>query len=165
MSNLSTSTAQPSQPASVVSSEDASSTKPSSVHEEEGSKETVPATETCPFPECKKECNRAQELERHIWERHLPPHLYCEQPGCNLTGTRLYLINGHHADNHPDVPMPEQDASVIYDAKVLAKRVRTKEISIEQAVHEACTLFDEKARQEGKLGIWRWANRLQLEAI
>jgi hypothetical protein len=54
---------------------------------------------------------------------------------------------------------------VIYDAKVLAKRVRTKEISIEQAVHEAFTLFEEKARQEGKLGIWRWTNRLQLEAI
>ena len=165
MSNLSISTAQPSQPASVVSSEDTSSTDPSSVREEAGLKETVSATETCPFPGCKKECNRNQELKRHIWERHLPPHLYCEEPGCNLTGTRPYLLNSHHADNHPGVPMPEQDASVIYDAKVLAKRVWTKEISIEQAVHEAFTLFEEKARQEGKLGIWRWTNRLQLEAI
>ena len=144
----------------LSSEEDASSTDSSSVREEGGSKETSSTAETCPFPGCKKECSRPQESERHIWERHLPPHLYCEQPGCNSTGTRPYLLNSHHADKHPGVPMPEQDPSVIYHAKVLAKQVRNREIGIEEAVREAYTLFEEKAKQEGKL--WRWTNGLQL---
>jgi hypothetical protein len=134
------------------------------VREEVGSKETVLATETCPFPGCKKKCGRSQELERHVYERHLPPHLYCEQPGCDFTsGGRFYLLKSHRADKHPGVAMPEQDAYTIYDAKVLAKQVRTKEIGIEQALREACSLFEEKAKQMGKLGIWGWTNGLQLE--
>ena len=60
--------------------------------------------------------------------------------------------------------MPEQGAIMIYDAKVLARQVRTKEIGIEQAVHEARSLFEKKAKPMGKLGIWRWANGLQFEA-
>jgi len=146
----------------LPSYEGAFSANSSSVGEEAGSKEIVLAIETCPFPECQKKCGRFQELERHIYERHLPPHLYCEQPGCNLTSSRFYLLKSHRADNHPGVPMPGQHAITIYDAKVLAKQVRTKEIGIEQAVHEACSLFEEKAKQMGKLGIWR--NGLQLEA-
>jgi hypothetical protein len=130
----------------------------SSVREEAGSKETVLATETCPFPGCKKKCGRFQELERHICERHLPPYLYCEQPGCDLTSSRLYLLKSHRTDKHPGVPMPEQGASTIYDAKVLARQVRTKEIGIEQAVHDACSFFEEKAEQMGKLGMWRWVS-------
>jgi hypothetical protein len=147
----------------VLSFEDASSTHSSSVHEEAGSKEIVSETETCLFPECKKKCSRSQELERHVYERHLPPRLYCEQPGCDLTSSRFYLLKSHCADKHPGVPMPKQDAITIYDAKVLAKQVRTKEIGIEQAVLQAWLLFEEKARQMGKLGIWQM-NGLQFEA-
>ena len=133
--------------------------------EEAESKEIVVSeTETCPFPECKKKCGRFQELERHIYERHLPPLLYCEQPGCDLTWSRSYLLRNHYADKHPGVPIPEQDAITIYDAKALARQVRTKNIGIEQAVHEARSLFEKKAKQMGKLGIWRWANGLQFEA-
>jgi hypothetical protein len=113
---------------------------------------------TCPFPECKKEFGRFQELERHICDRHLPPYLYCEQPGCELTSSRLYWLKGHRASKHPGVPMPEQDVFTIYDAKVLARQVRTKEIGIEKAVHDACSFFEEKAEQMGKVGIWRWAS-------
>ena len=149
------------QPASVLSFEDASSTDSSSVREEPGPTGTVSAAEACPFPGCKKECGRPQELERHIWERHLPPHLYCEQLGCNFTSGRAYLLKSHHIDKHPDAPMPRQDASMIYDTKIIAKQVRTKEVGIEEAVHEACALFEEKARQMGKLGIWRWINGLE----
>ena len=141
----------------MLSFEDAPSTNSSSVREEAGSKEAALAIETCPFPGCKKKCGRFQESERHIWERHLPPHLYCEQPGCDFTSSRFYLLKSHH-DKHPGVPMPEQGGFTIYDAKVLAKQVRTKEIGIEQAVHEACSLFEEKAKQMGKLGIWHWMN-------
>jgi hypothetical protein len=158
LSNLSTVT-QPSQPASVLYSEDvyedASSTS-SSVREEEESKEVV--SETCPLPECEKDCGRPQELERHFWERHLPPHRYCGQPGCNFIGSRPYLLKGHHSDNHPDVL--EQDVFIIYDAKVLAKQVRTKEIGIEEAVRKAYTLFEEKRKQEGKLWCWPGTNGL-----
>jgi len=166
LSNLSTATAQPPQPAAFLSYEDVSSMNSSSVGEEAGSKEIVLATETCPFPGCnlRKRCGRFQELERHIYERHLPPQLYCEQPGCDSTASRFYLLKSHRTDKHPGVPMPEQDAITIYDAKVLAKQVRTKEIGIEQAVHEACTLFEKKAKQMGKLGVWRWTNGLQCEA-
>ena len=125
--------------------------------EEAGSKENVSATETCPFPGCnlRKKCGRFQELERHIYERHLPPHFYCEQPGCNFISSRFYLLINHRTDKHPGLPTPEQDAITIYEAKVLAKQVRTKEIGIEQAVDEARTLFKKKAKQMGKLGVWR----------
>jgi hypothetical protein len=152
-----TATAQPPQPTSE-SFEDASCTNSSSFREEAGPKETVSATETCPVSECEKECNRPQETERHIWERHLPPHLYCEQPDCNLIGSRTYLLKSHRADEHPGVAIPGQGVLVIYDAKVLAKQVRTKEISIEEAVRKARVLFDEKAREVGKVGQWRWVN-------
>jgi hypothetical protein len=148
----------------LLSYEDASSTISSSVGEEAESKEIVLETETCPFPECKKKCGRFQELERHIYERHLPPYLHCGQPDCDSTSSRFYLLRGHHADKHPDFLMPEQDAITIYDAKALARQVRTKEIGIEQAVHDACSLFEKKAEQMGKLGIWRWTNGLQFEA-
>jgi hypothetical protein len=158
---MSTAATQPPQLAFVLSFEDASSTDSSSLREEAGSTEPVSATETCSFPGCKKECGRPQELERHIWERHLPPHLYCEQSGCNFTSSRLYLLKDHHVDKHPGVVMPKQDTFTIYDAKAIAKQVRTKEVGIEQAVHEACTLFEERAKQMGKLGIWRWINGLE----
>ena len=142
------------------SEDDASSTDSSySVREETASKETASAPETCRV--CQKEFGRPQELERHIRELHLPHHLYCWQPSCTSTGTRAYsLKESHYADKHPGVPLPEQDPPVIYDAKVLAKQVRNKEIGIEEAVREARTLFEEKAEQEGKLGSWRrrWAS-------
>ena len=144
----------------LPSEDDASSTDPSfPVSEETASKETASTPETC--PECEKECSRPQELERHICELHLPHHLYCWVPNCTSTGARAYLLKeSHYADKHPGVPLPEQDPPVIYDAKVLAKQVRNKEIGIEEAVREARTLFEEKARQEGKLGSWRrrWAS-------
>jgi hypothetical protein len=145
----------------VLFFEDTSSANFSSMRKDVGSKETVSATETCSFPGCKKRCGRSQELERHIYERHLPPHLYCEQPGCDLTSSRFYLLKNHRADKHPGVAMPEKDAFTIYDAKVLAKQVRKKGIGIEQAVHEACSLFEEKAKQMGKLGIWSRMSGLQ----
>lgn len=167
LSNPSTATAQSPQPADVLSFEDTSSINSSSSVGEEAvpmkiALATEPETCQCPFPECKKKCGRFQELERHIYERHLPPYLFCEQPGCDLTSSRLYLLKSHRADKHPDILMPEQDAVTIYDAKVLAKQVRTKEIDIEQAVYDACSLFEKKAEQMGKLGIWRWVNGLSI---
>ena len=153
-------TAQPSQPASVLSSEDAFSVNSFSVDEETGSKETVSAIWTCPFPGCNKKCRRPQELERHICGRHLPPYLYCEQPDCDLTWSRPDSRKIHHASIHPGVPMPEQDAFMIYNAKVLARQVRTKEMSPEKAVDEAIFLFEGRAIQMGKLDVWHWANVL-----
>ena len=120
--------------------------------EKAGSKEAAKVAEICPFPGCKMKCGRFQDFDRHILDRHLPPHLYCKQPGCDFTSSRFYLLMRHHHDKHPGVPMPEHGFT-IYDAKVLAKQVRTKEIGIEQAVHVACSLFEEKAKQMGKLGI------------
>ena len=144
----------------MPSFEDAPPANFSTVREEGGSKATVLATETCPSTECKKECGRFQEMERHICERHLPPHLHCEQPGCNFTSSRYYLLKSHQVNKHPGVPMPKQDASIIYDAKLLAKQVRIKEIGIEQAVREARSLFEEKAKQPemNKLGNRRRVN-------
>jgi len=155
------STAEPSQSASTISLEDAASAD-SSESEETGSKEIAIATasETCPFPECEAKCGRFQEQERHICERHLPPHVYCEQPGCDWTGNRRYVLQSHLKRNHPGISMSKLEAFMIYDAKSLAKQLRNKEISVEEAVHEACQSFEEKAEQMGKVGIWRWVTGL-----
>ena len=50
--------------------------------------------------------------------------------------------------------MPEGE-HMIYDAKGLAKRVLSKEINIEKAVDEARSLYQTKAAELGKLGIWK----------
>jgi hypothetical protein len=44
---------------------------------------------------------------------------------------------------------------MIYDAKGLVKRVLSKEIDVEQAVGEARSLYQKKAVELGKLGIWK----------
>jgi hypothetical protein len=125
-----------------------------SAREEAGSKEATFATETCPFPKCRVRCGRPQELERHILQ-HLPYYIYCEQPGCNWTGNRLYALRIHLADKHLGVPVPELELFMIYDAKGLVKRLLNEEINVEQAVGEARSLFHKKAVQLGKLGSWR----------
>ena len=160
--NLSTTTAQPepSQPASVLSFEDAFSANSSSVSEETVSKETVLQAWTCPFPGCNTNCRRPQELERHICGRHLPPYLHCGQPSCDLTWSRPDSRKIHHASIHPGVPMPEQAAFMIYNAKALARQVRTKTMGPKQAVDEASFLFEGRAIQMGKLDVWHWANVL-----
>ncbi len=156
---MSTATAQPSQPAFMLPFEDASSPN-SSVSEETGSKETAIAFEICPIPECETKCGRFQELVRHICERHLPPHIYCGQLDCDWTGNRRYALQSHLTGNHPGISMSQPEGFIIYDAKGLAKQLRTKQITVEQAVHEACSLFKGKARQMGKLGIWHWMTGL-----
>jgi hypothetical protein len=52
--------------------------------------------------------------------------------------------------------MPELEVFIIYDAKRLVRQLLNKDINVEQAVGEARSLFQEKALQLGKLGIWRW---------
>jgi len=44
---------------------------------------------------------------------------------------------------------------MIYDAKVLVKQLLNKEITAEQASHEARLAVRQKATQIGKLDIWR----------
>jgi hypothetical protein len=125
------------------------------VREESGLKDTPFPTETCPFPHCGVTCGRTQDLERHV-RQHLPHFIYCEQPDCKWTGNRLYALRIHHADKHSGVPVPELELFMIYDAKALVKRLLNKEINVEQAVGEARSLFQKKAVQLGKVGIWRW---------
>ncbi len=137
-----------------MSSGHASSTD-SSPAQETGSKKAPLATVPCPFRRCKAKYPRFQELERHIRERHLPQYIYCEQPGCDWSGYRLYELRGHLDDKHSGVPMPEQEAYTIYNAKGIAKQIVNNETTIERAVVEAWSLFEEKVKQMGKLGIWR----------
>jgi len=137
-----------------MSSGYASSTDSSSAREETGSKEAPFATVPCPFPRCEAKYRRFQELERHIREHHLPQYIYCEQPDCDWAGYRLYELKDHLANKHSGVPMPEQEAYTIYNAKGIAKHIVNNETTIEQAVEEAWSLFEEKAKQMGKLGIW-----------
>jgi hypothetical protein len=44
---------------------------------------------------------------------------------------------------------------MIYDANGLVKQLLNKEITVDQAEHEARLSFQRKAAQLGKLGIWR----------
>jgi hypothetical protein len=94
-------------------------------------------------------------MERHIREHHLPYYIYCEQPGCNWTGNRRYALRNHLTHKHAGVSMPEVEVFMIYDAKGLVKQVLSKEISVEQAMGEARSLFRKKAVELGKLRIWK----------
>ena len=130
-------------PLPVMSVEDAF-TDISFVREGVGSKETPFAAEICPFPNCEAKHSRSQELERHIRERHLPHYIYCEQLGCNWTGNRRYALRSHLVAKHSGVQMPEVEAFTIYDAKGLVKQLLNRDISVEQAVCEAQSLFQKK---------------------
>jgi len=50
---------------------------------------------------------------------------------------------------------PEHEGCTIYDAKGLVKQLLNKEITVEEAEHEARMSFQSKGAQLGKLGIWR----------
>ena len=160
---MSSITTQPPLPASMIV-EDASPIDISPVCREAGSKQTSPGTEICPFPNCGSTYGRPQELERHIREYHLPYDLYCEQEGCNWTGNRRYALQNHFTDKHPSIPMPEQEAFTIYDAKGLVKQLLTKDISVEQAVADARSLYQNKTAELGKLENRRWMRGLKATA-
>lgn len=139
----------------MVFYEDASSTNSSSAHEETGSKGALSLTATCPLPKCDQSCGRPQESERHFRELHLPHDIYCQEDGCDWTGNRRYALQSHIKGKHPSVPLPDQESSAIYDSKTLAKRLFNEEIGVEEAMHKARSLFEEKARSVGKQGLWR----------
>ena len=162
---MTSTTTQPSLPASVMSFGDAPPTDTSSAREETGPKESPSVTEPCPFSNCKVGCGRLQDMERHIREHHLPYYIYCEQPGCNWTGHRRYALRDHLAHKHAGVLMPEVEAFMIYDAKGLVKQLLNKEIDVEQVVGEAQTLFQKKAVQLGKIGVRRWMKGLKATCV
>jgi hypothetical protein len=150
-----------------MSVEDASLIDTSSARdsEEAGSKGMSFVAESCPFPKCRVNCGRPQELERHICGHHLPYRIYCVQQGCNWTGNRRYTLRNHLADKHAGAPMPEVEAYMIYDARGLVKQLLNKEVDVEQAVGEAQSLFQKKAVQLGKLGIRHWMKRLEATCV
>ena len=51
--------------------------------------------------------------------------------------------------------MPGLGVYMIYDAKELVKQLLRKDINVEQAVGKARSLFQKKAVELGKLGIWK----------
>jgi hypothetical protein len=127
-------------------------------------REETKGTETCPFPKCSVRCGRPQELERHI-RQHLPYYIYCAQQDCNWTGNRRYALRIHLAGKHLGAPIPEPEVFMIYDAKWLVKQLLNKETNVEQATCEARSLFEEKAVQLGKLGIWRWMKGRKITCV
>ena len=137
----------------------------SSAHERATSNETPFATDICPFPKCGATNSRPQDMERHIRERHLPHGIYCEQPDCNWTGNRRYALRNHLVAKHSGVPMPELDAFMIYDVKGLVKQLMNKDMTVEQVVGEAQSLFQEKAVQLGKLDVRRWMRGLKASCV
>ena len=60
--------------------------------------------------------------------------------------------------------MPKREAFTIYDASGLVKQLLNKEINVGQAVLDAQSLFQKKAVQLGKLGIWQWHSTRELKA-
>jgi len=114
----------------------------------------TPSADLCPFPQCFRICSTPQDLERHS-RHHLPHCIYCSQSGCNWTGYRRYGLANHMKMKHPGVPLPEQDKFLIYDADAIVKQLLNQEITAERANLDAYSLFQNKAVQLGKLGIWR----------
>ena len=60
--------------------------------------------------------------------------------------------------------MPHLEAFTIYDASGLVKQLLNKHINVAQAVVDAQSLFQEKAVQLGKLGVWQWHSTRELKA-
>lgn len=119
---------------------------------------TQSTTGTCPYPACTLtlSCGRHQELERHVL-KHLPPHICCPHPCCRWRGSRRYALMDHWKKKHPhdEVPDPRSpDAFIIYDAKRLAKRLVSREITLAQAVDEADASVRNKAVELGKWVMW-----------
>jgi hypothetical protein len=112
------------------------------------------STDACPFPTCQRMFSRIQDLERHIY-KHLSRCIYCTQTDCNWTGSRRCALRDHYRRKHEGVPVPEQETSIIYDAKALVKQLLKEEITLAQAVYYAHLLFQNKAAEVGKLDIWR----------
>ncbi|KAF8271978.1 hypothetical protein EI94DRAFT_1796627 [Lactarius quietus] len=109
------------------------------------------STGTCPYPACSNGTwGRKQELERHVLT-HLPNHIYCPHRRCGWTGSRRYALKEHYEKKHPDGPvLPSQEAFIIYDAKLLAKRVVNGEITLVEAIDEAQTLVRKKTAAHAK---------------
>jgi len=118
------------------------------------SNEALFAAETCPFLNCPRTYARRPDLERHI-PQHISRWLYCSQLGCDWTGTRRYGLQDHLRQKHGGIPVPDRESFMIYDPKVLVKQLLSREITTEQAVHEAHLLFRSKAVLLGKLNLWR----------
>jgi len=76
------------------------------------------------------------------------------RPGCGWTGNRRYALRQHFKKAHPGVPFPEHEGFMIYDAKGLAKQLLNEEITVGQAECEARLLYQSKAAQLRKQGIW-----------
>ena len=98
-------------------------------------------TGPCPDPTCKskRSWGRKQELERHVL-KHLPHYICCPHPSCFWSGSRRCAFKHHYKRKHmkgqpPDLCTPE--ASTIYNAKPLAKRLVNGEITLAEAINEA----------------------------
>ena len=144
----------PPSPASLGSVDTSPTTASPPPNKASRSKEDSFTTEFCPFPKCWRQCARRQETERHV-RQHLPRCIYCPQPGCGWAGNRRYALRQHFRKAHQGVLFPEHEGCTIYDAKGLVKQLLNKEITVEEAEHEARMSFQSKAAQLGKLGIWR----------
>ena len=118
--------------------------------------DTLSTTSTfiCPFADCARAHRRRQEVARHITQ-HLPPSIYCPQPGCNWNGSRRDALRNHLRTKHSGIPVPEEDEFTIYDSKVLIELLVSNVITAEQAMHVAHLEFRQKAEEVGKLGLWR----------
>ena len=125
-----------------------------------GAESADPRRLSCPYPQCRREFIRPKDFKRHIIQKHLPDWLYCQQPDCNWTGNRRYMLERHLSDEHSgqcsDVPMPE---FMIYDANVLLDLLSSGS-DVKDMVGGAQSLFQMKAVRLGKLGTagwWNWA--------
>ena len=94
------------------------------------------STFICPFADCARAHHRRQEVARHITQ-HLPPSIYCLQPGCNWNGSHRDTLRSHLRTKHSGIPVPEEDEFTIYDSKVLIELLVGNVITAEQAMHVA----------------------------
>ena len=103
----------------------------------------------CPDPTCSSDrWGRQQELERHVL-KHLPPHICCPQSNCFWRGSRRYALVDHYKKKHPEDTVPPPEVFIIYDAKLLAKRLVNGEITMAEATDEAEASIRKRA---GKVG-------------
>ena len=104
---------------------------------------------------CGAELNRELDWERHTLTFHLPDCLFCPNPTCNWRGHRKEKLEGHIKEGKCG-PRPEwEEECLIYDPKLILQWILEESIPFEVAAMYALEFVNERARELGKVDVWR----------
>ena len=108
----------------------------------------------CPWG-CDALLERRQEWNRHILTLHLPNNLYCPNPACPWRGSRKEKLNEHIEQGNCGARPKWGEQRMIYDVDLVLGWIRDGTISVDVAEMFAIDFVQERARELGKVDLWR----------